>query len=129
MCISSMIAKASELGCSATDIPCLCKNPDFANGLHDCTVEACGGADYPAVQAYGASYCASTLSSNLPSSVNREKKLTLGSLFEQAPLRILAAPGRPLMSLERQRLSVLLLVPPVLLCLMLKSRQMDQVLR
>jgi len=50
MCINNMLALASKLGS-----------------------EACGSADLPDVQSYGASMCASMLSFHLPSSVKQNK--------------------------------------------------------
>ncbi|OXV08711.1 hypothetical protein Egran_03526 [Elaphomyces granulatus] len=73
MCISNMLAKASELGCDPTNVSCLCKNREFGYGINDCTSEACGSADLPDVQSYGASMCASMLSFHLPSSVKQSK--------------------------------------------------------
>ena len=52
-----MLAKAGELGCGATDVGCLCVNMDFANGVHDCTAEACGDADVAAAEAAGHQMC------------------------------------------------------------------------
>lgn len=36
-----MVGKAAELGCAATDVVCLCRNPNFAYGVHDCTWANC----------------------------------------------------------------------------------------
>lgn len=40
-----MLAKAGELGCANNDIACLCRNPNFGYGVHDCSVEACRDVD------------------------------------------------------------------------------------
>lgn len=58
MCIQNMLNKASDLGCSASDINCMCNNSDFGYGIRDCTVQACSSADVSAVSAAGASLCA-----------------------------------------------------------------------
>lgn len=34
-------AKAVELGCSANDNSCLCKNPNFGYGFRDCAAAIC----------------------------------------------------------------------------------------
>lgn len=60
MCLNNMLQKAPSLGCSSTDVACLCKNADFGYGLHDCTAEACGPADVAAIVAYSTQYCAGT---------------------------------------------------------------------
>jgi len=67
MCIKNMLALASSLGCNPTDASCLCKNKDFGYGINDCTNEACGSADVPDVQSYGASMCANLGASQAPS--------------------------------------------------------------
>lgn len=36
-----MVGKAAELGCAPTDVVCLCRNPNFAYGVHDCTWANC----------------------------------------------------------------------------------------
>lgn len=43
MCISNMNAKASELGCQANDMACLCNTKDYQYGVRDCTSQACPG--------------------------------------------------------------------------------------
>lgn len=40
-CISSMFGKGNELGCRPTDAACFCRNPDFMNGVRDCSREFC----------------------------------------------------------------------------------------
>jgi hypothetical protein len=60
MCVNNMLALASSLGCSSTDVKCLCGNANFANGLHDCSLQACGAQVNQAVVAYGTAFCAST---------------------------------------------------------------------
>jgi hypothetical protein len=37
-----MLGKASELGCNGGDVACMCNNPNFGNGVHDCALESCG---------------------------------------------------------------------------------------
>lgn len=60
VCAKNMIGMASQLGCSATDIACLCKNQDFGNGIRDCAFESCGDdAAAGKVVAWGQQYCAS----------------------------------------------------------------------
>ncbi|KHO01912.1 CFEM domain containing protein [Metarhizium album ARSEF 1941] len=41
VCIDNMLKKGSALGCSDGDWSCLCKNPDFHNGLRDCSTQSC----------------------------------------------------------------------------------------
>jgi hypothetical protein len=68
MCVNNMLAQASALGCPPTNgqpnAACLCGNQNFAYGLRDCTYQACGQTDGTAVEAYGASYCSGTMSSD-----------------------------------------------------------------
>lgn len=46
------------MGCSNDDIPCLCLNEDFGNGIRDCTNESCpGNANKKAVLEVGATFC------------------------------------------------------------------------
>ena len=56
-----MLGKAVELGCkSESDIECLCSNPDFGNGIRDCTEESCPpGSDANAVLNAGNTFCQS----------------------------------------------------------------------
>jgi CFEM domain-containing protein len=61
MCVNNMLGKAGDLGCSNTDAKCLCGNADFANGLRDCSGEACGAAVQSSVIAYGLAYCSCAL--------------------------------------------------------------------
>src|ERR1700760_3278400 len=57
MCVNNMLGLAPSLGCSSTDAKCLCGNVKFANGLKDCSLEACGAAVQSSVVAFGVSYC------------------------------------------------------------------------
>ncbi|KMU90130.1 chitinase 3 [Coccidioides immitis H538.4] len=59
MCINNMLNKASELGCDSTDKACLCSKQNFAFGLRDCTLQACGAEDLPKIIAVGQAICAS----------------------------------------------------------------------
>jgi len=38
-----MLAKAKEFKCNEGDIKCLCANPNFGYGIHDCVLSACKG--------------------------------------------------------------------------------------
>jgi hypothetical protein len=55
-----MLAKAVELGCSTSDVACLCKNANFAYGIRDCSTAVCASNsnDAATVIAYGQSVCA-----------------------------------------------------------------------
>jgi len=68
ICITNMLAKASELGCSTPDPVCLCKNVNFGYGIRDCSNAVCDAADAAAVIAYGTNYCSceSTSIANQP---------------------------------------------------------------
>jgi len=59
MCVNNMLGLAPSLGCQATDAKCLCGNANFANGLRDCSGEACGAAVQSQVVAFGTAYCSS----------------------------------------------------------------------
>jgi hypothetical protein len=55
-----MLGQASALGCSSTDVACLCKNQNFGFGIRDCSYQACPpNTDIAAIIAYGNTYCAS----------------------------------------------------------------------
>ncbi|KLJ08800.1 hypothetical protein EMPG_15768 [Blastomyces silverae] len=56
-CIERMLALAPSLGCKSGDIDCLCKNDDFAWGVRDCTVQACGPRDLPGAIAAATGIC------------------------------------------------------------------------
>ena len=58
----SMLTKIQ--GCSETDYACLCANPDFVNGVHDCTVESCPADSANDVLDVGSSFCESETNSN-----------------------------------------------------------------
>ncbi|KAI4145530.1 MAG: hypothetical protein LQ340_006246 [Diploschistes diacapsis] len=62
-CITSMLGKAQSLGCGQSDIACLCKNTDFTNGVHDCTVESCPSASQAQILQFGSSLCAAAAAS------------------------------------------------------------------
>jgi hypothetical protein len=53
-----MLAKAGSLGCSETDIACLCKNVDFKYGIRDCTAAVCSETDHATVVQFGNAICA-----------------------------------------------------------------------
>ncbi|KIW06206.1 uncharacterized protein PV09_02683 [Verruconis gallopava] len=57
MCITNMLGVAGQLGCSSSNITCLCADPRFGYGLRDCTNQACGAEVYSAVASYGLSIC------------------------------------------------------------------------
>ncbi|KAI1007479.1 hypothetical protein K3495_g738 [Podosphaera aphanis] len=59
LCVNNMLEKASELGCAAGDVACLCKNVDFAYGIRDCSTAVCGAEAAAPVIAYGEKYCGS----------------------------------------------------------------------
>ncbi|GJC82468.1 GPI-anchored CFEM domain protein ARB_01545 [Colletotrichum liriopes] len=40
-CIQSMQGLASDLGCTAGDTACLCRNPNFTYGIRDCSFQSC----------------------------------------------------------------------------------------
>lgn len=40
-----MLAQASSLGCSESDVTCLCAKDNFKNGIHDCISQACSSSD------------------------------------------------------------------------------------
>src|SRR5436853_2702910 len=62
VCVNNMLGQASQLGCSAGDIVCLCKNVNFGNGIKDCATESCPSANDAAnVQSAGMAICASYL--------------------------------------------------------------------
>ncbi|KMU81322.1 chitinase 3 [Coccidioides immitis RMSCC 3703] len=66
MCINNMLNKASELGCDSTDKACLCSKQNFAFGLRDCTLQACGAEDLPKIIAWTASGTASDTATGTP---------------------------------------------------------------
>lgn len=51
--------KASDLGCTAGDMACLCKSEDFAWGIRDCTTQACPNANASQVVAEALNSCSS----------------------------------------------------------------------
>merc|ERR1712169_113319 len=62
-CVNNMLGQAAALGCSATDVACLCKNDNFGFGIRDCSYQACPpDTNVAAIIAYGNSYCASVAS-------------------------------------------------------------------
>ncbi|OHE92623.1 CFEM domain-containing protein [Colletotrichum orchidophilum] len=57
-CISAMQGLASDLGCTAGDNACLCRNPNFAYGIRDCSFQSCADAsDAEAAVAAGIELC------------------------------------------------------------------------
>lgn len=40
-CITNMINLAEDLGCTGSDVACLCLNPNFSYGVRDCTDQSC----------------------------------------------------------------------------------------
>ncbi|OJD28099.1 hypothetical protein ACJ73_00496 [Blastomyces percursus] len=56
-CIERMLALAPSLGCKSEDAACLCRNMDFAYGVRDCTVQACGPQDLPGAAAAATEFC------------------------------------------------------------------------
>jgi hypothetical protein len=49
--------KASELGCKAGDMACLCKTDDYKFGIRDCTKEACPSDNAEQVLAMAIAKC------------------------------------------------------------------------
>ena len=63
-----MQQKFAEFNCSSSDdVACLCADPEFANGLKDCSAEACGAEESAKVVAFGAQYCEGGVSSVIAS--------------------------------------------------------------
>lgn len=60
MCVSNMNAKASELGCQANDMACLCNKKDYRFGVRDCTTQACPDDNAAEVVKMALSKCPST---------------------------------------------------------------------
>ncbi|EGE78065.1 CFEM domain-containing protein [Blastomyces dermatitidis ATCC 18188] len=56
-CIERMLGLAPSLGCKTEDVPCLCTNMDFAYGVRDCTIQACGPEDLPGAAAAATEFC------------------------------------------------------------------------
>ncbi|KAK1723806.1 hypothetical protein CaCOL14_000709 [Colletotrichum acutatum] len=57
-CISAMQGLASDLGCTAGDNACLCRNPNFAYGIRDCSFQSCTqSSDAEAAVASGIELC------------------------------------------------------------------------
>ncbi|ODH14152.1 hypothetical protein ACO22_06665 [Paracoccidioides brasiliensis] len=65
-CIQDMLSLAPSLGCKADDIPCLCQNTNFGNGVRDCTVEACGEQDLPPILEFAKKFCSGGSPSGSP---------------------------------------------------------------
>ncbi|KAH7321224.1 hypothetical protein B0I35DRAFT_408206 [Stachybotrys elegans] len=59
VCASNMLAagKAEELGCSPSDIQCLCLNVNFTYGFRDCSLAVCGPEDARRILDYGIGLC------------------------------------------------------------------------
>ncbi|VUC20054.1 unnamed protein product [Clonostachys rosea] len=59
ICATSMwgAAKAEELGCSANDLACLCKNKNFLFGIRDCSAATCSSDDARKMVEFGLQAC------------------------------------------------------------------------
>uniref|UniRef100_A0A8H7NKW8 CFEM domain-containing protein n=1 Tax=Bionectria ochroleuca TaxID=29856 RepID=A0A8H7NKW8_BIOOC len=59
ICATSMwgAAKAEELGCSANDLVCLCKNKNFLFGIRDCSAATCSSDDARKMVEFGLQAC------------------------------------------------------------------------
>lgn len=68
ICLTNMLAKASELGCGNTDTACLCRNANFVYGIRDCTLAVCQGDTAKVNQAieFGRSVCAGAGVTDIP---------------------------------------------------------------
>jgi hypothetical protein len=62
MCLNNMKAKAGELGCSSSDMNCLCAKANYGYGIRDCTTEACPADNAAAVLSSALSSCPSKYS-------------------------------------------------------------------
>lgn len=82
MCISNMNAKASQLGCPANDMACLCSNMDYQYGIHDCTQQACPGDKPEHVLQMAMQNCPSSVYSRCPLQPTR---LTLTFDLQKVP--------------------------------------------
>jgi WSC domain/CFEM domain len=63
-CFNNMLAQATTLGCPGADPACLCQKADFQNGIHDCSIGACGATVGAAVLAFEAQWCTAASSSS-----------------------------------------------------------------
>src|SRR5699024_3159595 len=96
-----MFDKAKDLGCSNGDIPCLCKNSDFGNGLRDCTNEACPEGQLEAVESAAARICrgCKQLSRFLNTQCDNANAHSLQPVVAHLPpapvLRVTGSPPRP----------------------------------
>ena len=59
VCYTSMLQKFASLGCTSDSPACLCKNPDFAFGMRDCALQACGAQVASDVAVFASALCAS----------------------------------------------------------------------
>ena len=59
-----MLGQAEQLGCSASDVVCLCNTANFRYGVRDCIAEACPASDQATVTSFGNSLCAAALASS-----------------------------------------------------------------
>jgi hypothetical protein len=58
VCSKNMLAKATEFGCEAEDVACICRDNRFSWGVHDCSVESCGDVGMAnAVISFGNELC------------------------------------------------------------------------
>ncbi|PGH36376.1 hypothetical protein GX50_00711 [[Emmonsia] crescens] len=78
-CLERMMSLAPQLGCRADDVACLCSNMDFAYGVRDCTIQACGGQDLAAAMAIAQQVCPSGSPSGSPSATGSPTSEHTGS--------------------------------------------------
>jgi hypothetical protein len=58
-CVTNMINKSEELGCTGNDLACLCLNADYSYGIRDCTDQSCGNnGDAADTQNWAVGICA-----------------------------------------------------------------------
>lgn len=49
-CYNDTLAQFARFGCaSATDVACMCRNPDFSNAIRDCSSQSCADPNYAGV--------------------------------------------------------------------------------
>ncbi|KAK0732980.1 hypothetical protein B0T26DRAFT_2343 [Lasiosphaeria miniovina] len=90
-CYNSVLAKGLP-GCAADDLACLCRNPDFGFGIHDCAVGNCP-ASYVAtvVQAASALCATATLPPAAPATTAAPTKPTPAPPAPTTPVSSAAA--------------------------------------
>jgi hypothetical protein len=69
-CFSNMLAQASTLGCPTADPACLCQVTNFQDGMHDCSIGACGATVGAVVLAFEAQWCAAASPSSAPTTTS-----------------------------------------------------------